>query len=159
MENKLFGYNNDELELFEIPEVCRYFQMLHNTWPYGLYFFNPETHTIQLLVFCNVEQKVERDGANGAILGVRNANFPEFIESAAVSVFEIAALMGWTMQETSAFLNEIVKLFRAETPNAEVPESLEERRQRHNAFMVSQHGTLSEFACSSHREEGRPLGH
>jgi hypothetical protein len=150
------GYNDDPRELFEIPEVCLYFQNIHQLWPYGLYFLSPETQTLQLLVWCNVEPKPQSDEATGAALLVNKAKLREFMNSAAVPVCEIATLIGWSDQESLEFLKGIAALFIAKTPVPQPPESRDERRrQRHLAFISSQQAAFAEFARTSFQEEGR----
>jgi len=37
------GYNDDDRELWDIPEVTEWFKTLHKTYPYILYFLTPES--------------------------------------------------------------------------------------------------------------------
>ena len=48
------GYDLDPRELHGIPEVRRFVQTFHQTWPYWLYFLNPHVgiSTLPVLVAC-----------------------------------------------------------------------------------------------------------
>lgn len=46
------GYNDDPRELFEVPEVRRYFKTLDEKWPYWFFFLSQAEDSIQMLESC-----------------------------------------------------------------------------------------------------------
>ena len=152
------GYENDPRELFEVPEVCRYFQLIHEAWPYGLYFFNqqPAFATLQLLIWCNSGAKKARNGGNGIITVQVNADkFKAFIHSAMIPFFSIAGQLGWPPEKVSGRMQEIIGQFEAISEGSPAPESDDERRQRHHEFIRSNRENLAMVARNGYQEEGR----
>lgn len=150
------GYNDDPRELFELPEVCRYFQTLHKAWPFGLYFFSPATATLQLLVWCNVGAIVASREANIMDVRVSGVNLNNFIQKTLPPTLEIVARLQWPPPKASDFINGIITLFPvADNGGGQSSESDDQRRQRHHSFIASQHATLAKLARSGYQEEGR----
>jgi len=58
------GYDSDERELVEIPQVREFFQKLNREWPHWLWFLNQDMGSIGLLFALLCEVKVSR-GKNG----------------------------------------------------------------------------------------------
>lgn len=48
------GYDDDPRELYEIPEVCKFFRALHAKWPLWFFFVrqDEEDHTLGVLLSC-----------------------------------------------------------------------------------------------------------
>jgi hypothetical protein len=149
------GYRDETHELVEIPEVCRYFQELHQAWPYGLYFFNPHLETLQLLVWCNAGAMLSRD-EDGEITGVKVPadKLQQFIYSAMPHFFAIAGKLGWEPDKATGQIANIAGLFETSEPDCQ-PGSNEELKSRHLAAIKSYLPTLGNFASESHRELGR----
>jgi hypothetical protein len=132
------GYNDDPRELFQIPEVRKYFQQIQAVWPFGLYFFNNEANTLLLLVLCHVEPKIEKGSQqNGAMLSVPTDKVIEFLNSSAPPIFSVAARVGWTPEQAVHFLGEIASRLGVCNDRSPAPESAEERRRRHSEFIRS----------------------
>ena len=149
------GYKDEACELVEVPEVCRYFQALNQAWPYGLYFFNPQLETLQLLVWCNAGAMLSRD-EDGEITGVKVPadRLKQFIYSAMPHFFAIAGKLGWEPDKVTRQITSITGLFETSEPNCQ-PESNEELKSRHLAAIQSNLPTLGNFASESNRELGR----
>jgi hypothetical protein len=131
------GYRDETHELVEIPEVCRYFQELHQAWPYGLYFFNPHLETLQLLVWCNAGAMLSRD-EDGEITGVKVPadKLQQFIYSAMPHFFAIAGKLGWEPDKATGQIANIAGLFETSEPDCQ-PGSNEELKSRHLAAIKS----------------------
>ena len=149
-------YKDEARELVEIPEICRYFQLLHAAWPYGLYFFNPQLETLQLLVWCNTGAKLVRNG-EAEITGIQvpAKKLKEFIHSAMMPFFSIAGRLDFPPDQVSGQINEIAGMFETVTEDCPPSESDEDRRQRHHAFVRSRREVLANFAKSGFQEGGR----
>jgi hypothetical protein len=46
------GYDDDPREVHSIPEIRRFYTAFHEAWPYWLYFCNPETEALRMMVLC-----------------------------------------------------------------------------------------------------------
>lgn len=46
------GYNDDDRELYEIPEVRRYYELLTDQFPYFFFFLNLSLPTLKIIAFC-----------------------------------------------------------------------------------------------------------
>jgi hypothetical protein len=55
------GYDNDDRELFEIPEVVRYFRAASELWPYWFHFLSKKGPSLAMVMWllCDVETKRE----------------------------------------------------------------------------------------------------
>lgn len=63
---EVLGYDNDLRELYEVPEVCRFFQALTAQWPYWLWFIYREGSVSQLpLVLQLMCNSVAQDSDGG----------------------------------------------------------------------------------------------
>ena len=49
------GWEDDEREVYLIPEIRRFFQELHRQWPWSLYFLNLDHDSLRLLVLCSMD--------------------------------------------------------------------------------------------------------
>jgi hypothetical protein len=151
------GYNDDSRELFQISEVRSYFQKLHSVWPYGLYFFNRELRTLQLLVLCHVEPKFEPNPQSGElVLRVPADQVATFLRASAPPTLSVAARLEWPQELGTQFYREIAAdVGVLSEDRAPIRERLEERRQRHLDFVKSQKQALAELARNGYQEEGR----
>ncbi|TWO69135.1 hypothetical protein FN976_20590 [Caenimonas sedimenti] len=52
MALQVFGYDSDERELWQIPEVCQFMQDLHRKWKYWFFFASHEVPTLSVLEAC-----------------------------------------------------------------------------------------------------------
>lgn len=150
------GYQDEVSELVEVPEVCRYFQQLHAAWPYGLYFFNPQLETLQLLVWCNTDAKLVRK-SNGKVKEVQVPahKLNGFIRSAMMPFFKIAGQLDWPAEKVSTQITEISNLFNPTNEGCPPPEPVETIQQRHLASIKQAQTALSEAAKKAHQESGR----
>ena len=149
------GYNDDPRELFEVPEVCQYFQTLHKAWPFGLYFFSHTVGTLQLLVWCNAGARVAGRGSSKTVVGVSEVSVHHFVENSWAPTLAIAGRLHWPPQKASAFKVAITKLCLVGGSRTQSPDSDAERRQRHQNFVRSQALLLAEIAQNGFQEEGR----
>lgn len=46
------GYDRDERELYEIPEVCDYLRLIDQEWPFWFFFLNQVDESIKVLAMC-----------------------------------------------------------------------------------------------------------
>lgn len=46
------GYNDDPREIHSIPEIRRFYQAFHQSWPYWFYFCNLDTEALRMSVLC-----------------------------------------------------------------------------------------------------------
>ncbi len=49
------GYDNDPREIHTIPEIRKFYQAFHRTWPYWLYFCNLAQDGLKIMTFCCLE--------------------------------------------------------------------------------------------------------
>lgn len=70
------GYNDDRRELYEIPEVCRYFRLLSSEFPYWFYFTRPEFAGFHTMVSCACGAK----RASPSKVSIDNGRLLEFLE-------------------------------------------------------------------------------
>lgn len=61
------GYDDDDRELFEIPEVCDYFSLLATEFPYFFWFLNTKTPTLKVIAFCVSGARRVNSAASGEI--------------------------------------------------------------------------------------------
>jgi hypothetical protein len=55
MNSMLFcveGFDQDEREIYAIPEVRRFYSAFHDAWPYWLYFCNLDQDALKTMVLC-----------------------------------------------------------------------------------------------------------
>ena len=57
------GYERDPRELYEIPEVRRFFEKLTEAWPHWLWFLNTDHGQVSMLLALLCKVKVHRRGA------------------------------------------------------------------------------------------------
>lgn len=50
------GYDDDERELYSIPEVRAFYRTLHTQWPYALYFSHLEFGALKILAYCCIDK-------------------------------------------------------------------------------------------------------
>jgi hypothetical protein len=106
------GYNDDSRELWEIPEVRSYFQNLHSVWPYGLWFFNRQTATLQLLVLCHINPTLKPNTKSGeSTLSISCAQVSDFLSASAPATFSIPARLEWPQERTMEFYCGIAAIF------------------------------------------------
>ena len=149
------GYTDDPVELVEIPEVCRYFQSLHETWPFGLYFFDPNLDTLQLLVWCNASARLAHD-EDGKVAGVKVPadKLDQFLHSTMTHYNSIASRLGLPLEVITEQITRIVGLY--ETTEADYqPFSEENLRQRHLKYIKDHKLALIKFAADLHKKFGR----
>ncbi len=46
------GYNSDERELYEIPEVCEYLRSIDQEWPFWFFFLSQADESIKVVAMC-----------------------------------------------------------------------------------------------------------
>ena len=68
------GYNDDDRELFEIPEVRRYFRLLTEKFPYFFFFLNLRQPTLKVIAFCVCDAQPVGNG-RVVINNLKMANF------------------------------------------------------------------------------------
>ncbi len=56
------GYDDDDRELFEIPEVCKYFNRLTKQFPYFFFFMDLNLPTLKVIAFCLSEARSVGNG-------------------------------------------------------------------------------------------------
>lgn len=59
---EVIGYDSDSRELWEIPEVRRFFRKLHGVWPYWFFFASHFAPTLTVLQNCIVGCRQVRPG-------------------------------------------------------------------------------------------------
>ena len=71
------GYNDDDRELYEIPEVCRYYEKLTTQFPYLFFFLNLQTPTLKAIAFCVCGARLIGNGN----VEINNAKLATFLQS------------------------------------------------------------------------------
>ena len=63
------GYDNDPREIYEIPEVRKFYRAFQKVWPYSLYFANIDTDCLRPIVFCCLDKLTSgRQAGNPTVL-------------------------------------------------------------------------------------------
>lgn len=52
MDFEIYGYESDPRELYQIPEVRRFYAGLDHAWPYWAYFCNLKSETFMVMLLC-----------------------------------------------------------------------------------------------------------
>ena len=71
------GYNGDDRELYEIPEVCRYYELLTTQFPYLFFFLNLQSPTLKAITFCVCGARLIGNGS----VEINNAKLTAFLQS------------------------------------------------------------------------------
>ena len=71
------GYNDDDRELYEIPEVCRFYELLTTQFPYLFFFLNLQLPTLKAIAFCVCGARLVGNGR----VEVNNGKLSTFLQS------------------------------------------------------------------------------
>lgn len=152
------GYDEDDRELFEVPDVRAYFQKLHSLWPYGLFFFARSPETFQLLVLCNAGVRLLPQASPDSPRQVKidKESVLDFLIESMPALSEVASQIGWTPQMTRRFVHEIAIPFGFRS-NCGIEEPEEVMREMHFNFLKVQDENLAALAWRGYLKKGRGL--
>ena len=71
------GYDDDDRELFEIPEVRRYYKLLTEQFPYFFFFLNLHQPTLKVIAFCLCDAHLVGNGR----VEIDNLKLTNFIQN------------------------------------------------------------------------------
>ena len=103
------GYEDDSRELSQIPDVRTFWQALHKTWPYGLYFFDRDSGTLLNHFMSHMTLNVAPEGGPAKVqMTVSDPDeVKKFLLSHSTPLVEMTRRMGWSAAEVGKFLGGI----------------------------------------------------
>jgi len=106
------GYDLDPRELWDVPEVVRFWRKLHEVWPYGLYFLSHRAGSVQLLILSHIQFTAQRGGPEGQVaLRVDKNQVVGFIRGCLEPYIEVSRRAGFPDEDGNRYLHEIASLF------------------------------------------------
>lgn len=89
------GYNDDQRELYEIPEVREWFTELDRQFGYWFYFLSKKAKSLRLLAACLCKYEKTNDGA----VSIDSADLAGFVEASFIPMNEICNTVGMSELE------------------------------------------------------------
>ena len=107
------GYHSDPRDLWEIPEVRRFYQALWQAWPYGLFFGDLSNGCLHAVILCCLQsvQTMRRTGNPVAELSCRPADLHEFLLEAFGPLNELSDRAGLSDQANQERTRALVEYF------------------------------------------------
>ena len=107
IEISVFGYDNDERELWEIPEVNHFFNVLDNLFPYWFYFLIKNGTGLKMITFCCTNTQKISDTKTF----IEPASFKYFLNKHLLAMNKLGDIIGMSDQENIELTKRIVDYY------------------------------------------------
>lgn len=100
------GYNDDPRELYEIPQIRKWFEDLNEHFPYWFYFLSKRAKSLRLLATCLCSFEKASQG-----ISLNSADLLRFIQNSFVGMNEICETIGMSELEIRRLSDDAMSYF------------------------------------------------